>query len=177
MANQFKYQTILELQEWIDMYFNECKANRSKDEFKRMLLSMGNSEGADAGKLKIMEKIEKLEEGPGFTEDIHPTVSGLAIYLGLSRRTLINYEGREEFFPTIEGAKARVESYLDQRTYHPNNNGVQFNLKNNFKWKDKQEVEHTGDIGNNGGICRATEILAGFISSRQNDNDEGTGKK
>ena len=45
-----------------------------------------------------------------------------------------------------------------------------------FNWKDKQELEHSGDIGNNGGVCRASEILQGFIESRQDNVDEGAGK-
>jgi len=123
------YQTPQELGEWIDMYFDECKANRAKDEFKRMLLSLGTDKSSNASRTKLIEKIEKLEKDqPEHTEDVHPTVTGLALYLGMSRMALINYEGREEFIETMTMGKNRVETYLEQRTYHPNNNGVQFNL-------------------------------------------------
>jgi len=44
-------------------------------------------------------------------------------------------------------AKARVESYLDQKTYSGNSQGVQFNLVNNFRWKNKTENALTGGDG------------------------------
>jgi hypothetical protein len=71
------------------------------------------------------------------------TVSGLAYALGTNRQTLINYEGNEEFFDTIKGAKARIECYNEEKLYDKNvpTTGVIFNLKNNYGWKDKQEIE------------------------------------
>lgn len=75
----------------------------------------------------------------------HPTVSGLAYFLDVDRKTITNYSNREEFFPTIKRAKAYIESYLEQWLYGNNVTGTIFNLKNNFGWTDKLGLEHGED--------------------------------
>lgn len=71
------------------------------------------------------------------------TVSGLAYALDTSRRTLLNYEEREDFFHTIKKAKDKIECFNEELLYNKNvsTTGVIFNLKNNYDWKDKQEIE------------------------------------
>lgn len=70
------------------------------------------------------------------------TITGLAIALDLDRKSINNYSKDDKFFPTIKKAKAKVEEYLEKRLLFGNSStGVIFNLKNNFDWKDKQEVE------------------------------------
>lgn len=71
------------------------------------------------------------------------TVSGLAYAIGTNRQTLINYEERDEFIDTIKGAKAKIEIFNEEMLYDRNTptTGVIFNLKNNYGWKDKQEIE------------------------------------
>jgi hypothetical protein len=73
------------------------------------------------------------------------TMSGLAYYLGMDRRSLINYKNDQEFFPTIKAARDRVEMDIDRRlndkgTFTP---GLIFNLKNNFGWKDQTQQDIT----------------------------------
>ena len=70
-----------------------------------------------------------------------PTVCGLADYLGIHRKTLLEYEEKEEFSDTIKRAKNKIELYLEENLYGNNVAGLIFNLKNNFGWKDKQEIE------------------------------------
>ena len=72
-----------------------------------------------------------------------PTMSGLALHLGVDRKTITNYSNKEEYFPTIRRARARIESHLEKKLYGNNVTGLIFNLKNNFDWKDKTEVEQT----------------------------------
>jgi len=79
-------------------------------------------------------------------EICRPTMSGLAIALGMDRRSLVNYSHKEEFFPTIKKARARVEQALEQHLYGNTVAGVIFNLKNNFEWKDKTEIESNSKI-------------------------------
>ena len=76
-------------------------------------------------------------------EDRPYTVSGLAVALDTNRQTLINYEDKGEFFDTIKKAKAKIEAYNEEMLYNKNipTTGVIFNLKNNYGWKDKQEIE------------------------------------
>ena len=71
------------------------------------------------------------------------TVSGLAYALGTNRQTLINYEEKEEFVDTIKSAKAKIELFNEEMLYSKDvsTTGVIFNLKNNYGWKDKQEIE------------------------------------
>lgn len=76
------------------------------------------------------------------------TVSGLAYALDTSRRTLLNYQEKEEFFHTIKKAKDKIEQFNEELLYSRDvpTVGVIFNLKNNYDWKDKQEIE--ADVNN-----------------------------
>lgn len=71
------------------------------------------------------------------------TMSGLAYALDMDRKTLLNYSNREKFFPTIKKAKERIERFNEEILYSKDvpTVGVIFNLKNNFDWRDKQEIE------------------------------------
>ena len=86
---------------------------------------------------KIDEYFEKCDK------DREPyTITGLCITLDMSRQDLSNYSKEEKFFDTIKKAKMKVENYLEKRLINDNSTtGIIFNLKNNFGWKDKQEVE------------------------------------
>ena len=77
------------------------------------------------------------------------TISGLALALGFdSRRSLLNYCNYEDdedqsFLLTIKRARAKCEFDIERGLlsgkYNPT--GAIFNLKNNYDWKDKQEIE------------------------------------
>jgi hypothetical protein len=85
-----------------------------------------------------------INEKDGVEEKIFaPTISGLALHLGVDRRTIVNYSNKEEFFPTIKKARARIEAHLEKKLFGNNVTGLIFNLKNNFDWKDKSEVAQT----------------------------------
>lgn len=86
------------------------------------------------------EQCEEKEE--------HPTISGLAYSLDVDRKTITNYQNRDEFFPTIKRAKAYIEAHLEQMLYGNSVTGVIFNLKNNFEWRDKteQDINQTNEI-------------------------------
>lgn len=85
-------------------------------------------------------------------EGIPYTITGLSLALGFdSRVSLLNYEGYTDednisFLSTIKKAKQKVEKNIEegalQGKYNPTISI--FNLKNNFDWRDKQEVENTG---------------------------------
>lgn len=91
------------------------------------------------------------------------TMSGLAYYLEIDRRTLLNYSKNEEFSPLIKKARDRVQMQLEEGLYRlGNNSGIIFNLKNNFDWKDKVEVKNTN-------LPKVEELLS-KIESEANDN-------
>lgn len=118
MARPPKYDTPEQMQEVIDRYFSDCKLNR----------------------------VSMLMEPPVFrddtiTDDEFPTVSGLALVLGMTRQALIDYSEKSEFLDTVKTAKTKIESVLEQRLFHNSPTGVIFNLKNNYNWKDKTELD------------------------------------
>ena len=85
------------------------------------------------------------------------TVTGLCVYLKISRDTLLDYEKlqtkelqcmdkdkQEEFSDTIKDAKLRIHNYAEEYLFTAKNPaGVIFNLKNNWNWVDKQEISST----------------------------------
>lgn len=82
---------------------------------------------------KVQEYFDQCEE--------KPTVTGLANYLGLSRRQLIEYQGREEYNNVIKGARSMIEERVEQQLLYGKQSpaGLIFWLKNQG-WSDTQEI-------------------------------------
>lgn len=77
------------------------------------------------------------------------TITGLCIALDICRDTLSEYMKKEEFSDTIKKAKLKVENYLEKHLIiDTSTTGIIFNLKNNFGWSDKQQIEHSGNVNN-----------------------------
>ena len=75
------------------------------------------------------------------------TITGLALALGTNRQTLINYEKNlgGDFDTIIKRAKLMCENFAEQYLYNGKNvAGAIFNLKNNYGWIEKKEIEHSG---------------------------------
>lgn len=95
------------------------------------------------------------------------TVTGLAVWLGTSRRTLLNYECREEFFHTIEAARQRIEAYAEERLFDPKvpTHGVKFSLSNNHDgWTEKNTT--TLDVHKDGATELARRVFDDAVSER-----------
>jgi hypothetical protein len=72
-----------------------------------------------------------------------PSILWLCEYLDIHRSTLIDYEEIPEFSNTIKKAKQIIEKYNAEQLYRKEQvTGIIFNLKNNFDWKDKSEVDN-----------------------------------
>jgi hypothetical protein len=103
-------------------------------------------------KYNTVEEMEKVIEQyfeERKREGLPYTVSGLALALDMTRETLLKYEENSEFSDTIKRAKQRIEEYVETRLFVSGiATGVIFNLKNNFGWKDKQEIEQSGGLSN-----------------------------
>ena len=115
-----------------------------------------------AGRPKKYERVEDMDKAINeyFRQcdiDKEPyTMTGLALSLGfLDRKSLIDYcdyvdEDDVAFFHSIKRAKMiceqNVEKGLLSGKYNPT--GAIFNLKNNYGWKDKQEIEQSGEMNN-----------------------------
>lgn len=117
-----------EMQVIIDAYFDHCRINRE------------NIAGIRSAENKLTDPVKLI------TDDEIPTISGLGVVLGMDRRSVNNYAHDDKFFPTIKEAKSRIEGGLEQRLFHNNATGTIFNLKNNFSWNDKSEVDNTTRI-------------------------------
>uniref|UniRef100_A0A6M3XSH7 Putative terminase small subunit n=1 Tax=viral metagenome TaxID=1070528 RepID=A0A6M3XSH7_9ZZZZ len=115
-----KFNSPEELQSKIDSYFDYCDTTIIKRVINK------NSE--------TISEISKPY-----------SITGLADYLDTNRQTLVNYEEKEEFFDTIKKAKAKIEANYEERALINENNAVIsiFTLKNNFNWKDRQELDMT----------------------------------
>lgn len=73
------------------------------------------------------------------------TVTGLALHLGFeSRQSFYDYEKNKQFSYTIKKARLRIEAAYEQELLSKNATGAIFALKN-FGWRDKQEMEHSGN--------------------------------
>lgn len=72
------------------------------------------------------------------------TMSGLALVLEMSRKSLVNYGKRDKFLHTIKKARRICEAYSEECLYtHKTIAGIIFSLKNNYGWKDKREHDIT----------------------------------
>lgn len=116
-----KFKSETQLQEKIDAYFASC-----------FIPVIQNGEPViDMDGKPLMEQAKPF------------TMAGLAAFLDCDRKTLLNYSHKEKYFPTIKKARQKIEAYVEEQLFSPKiAAGVIFNLKNNFDWKDKQEVTH-----------------------------------
>ena len=127
-----------EVKEGIERYFKSITIT------KPMMESIKVGEDKD-GKVIYdkQEVLSDLGEPIMYKEYVdHPSLGKLALYLGIHRETLLNYSKEPEYFDTIKEARERIENYLEDKLYRTSQvTGIIFNLKNNFGWKDKSEVE------------------------------------
>ena len=126
-----KFKTVSEMDEAIESYFKACDSR---------MVAVVVREGKNS-------HIEQINDPAPYT------VTGLSLALGIDRKTLLNYSDRcdefgEEFLPTIKRARERVHANLEHRMYDGKGYGPGhiFGLKNNYGWKDVQQVEHSGNV-------------------------------
>lgn len=75
-----------------------------------------------------------------------------------------------------EGKSAGIEPVkrkFYEKALEGDNHCMTLILKNYSDLKDKHELEHSGDMPNNGGVSRVTEILESFTRGRQSKSSEG----
>ena len=102
------------------------------------------------GRPLMFQSVKELDEkiDAYFKEESNKpyTITDLAVWLDCDRKTLTNYEEKDEFFPTIKRAKTKIEANIEKGAllgiYNPTFSI--FNMKNNFGWQDKQEIDTTG---------------------------------
>lgn len=121
-----KWTSAKKLEEAIEEYFEACEGTPVRDEDGELLVYKG----------VIVYKDRKP-----------PTISGLAYWLGFkSTQSLFDYQKEEKFSAIITRAKLRIESYLEERLMdRDGQRGAEFNLRCNFKWNDKQDMNNDDD--------------------------------
>lgn len=132
-----KFKTVKILQEQIDAYFDWADPH-VEDKLMLKLRSTGEQ----------YHSTEKV-----ITKQKPYTIHGLARKLDTTRETLRDYESgiyddqdidsilQQSFSDTITRAKARIAEYAETQLYVAGaSHGAQFNLKNNYAWKDETEV-------------------------------------
>jgi len=78
-----------------------------------------------------------------------PTMSGLALFLGLSRKGLINYATKDEYSHVYARARQRIEEFAEEALYdNKMSRGAQFNLEVNHDWKEPGVDGPTGENEN-----------------------------
>ena len=148
----FIFKTEEELQAAIDEYFAYCDNH-------------------------IKEIHPKEGEAYGIADPIPYAMAGLAYALGVDRKTILNYEGRDKYSSLIKRARNRVEADIERRMLHKDTftPGLIFNAKNNFDWKDKSEQDITtgGDKLQNTSADKA--IIDALIEQVKKNIDEQPG--
>lgn len=119
---------------------------------------------------ELEEQIQKYYERCELKEK-PLTMSGLALWLGISRQTLVNYGYKDEFFDTIRIARDMVQADMEERALGGKSNATMsiFSFKNNFGWVDKQEVT-SNNINTNKNIdmsSLSTEELKKLIEEEE----------
>ena len=124
-----KYKTAKELQKKIDEYFLKCDEGELIEVYSK----------------KKQEVVKIMQKTPY-------TVPGLSDHLGFaSRQSFLDYEkkGKKEgvkdgrFTCTITRARQRIERQRNERALSGEQESrfAQFDLKENFGWKDQQNVK------------------------------------
>ena len=137
-----------ELKEKVEAYFKDCDPHLIQQ--KIYVYPKKKVVDSKTGKEK---EIDDYEQEPhekliwNVTAQKPYTVTGLSVFLNISRQTLLDYAEREEFLDTIRYAKDKIEHFWESRLLDTNATGVIFCLKNNYGWKDKQEVDNTSSDG------------------------------
>lgn len=123
-----KFKTPKQLQKRIEEYFRSC--------WEQKVDMFGN---------KIFEKVKgKKTTKPIMVQKRPYTITGMAVALGTTRETLLDYEAKygDEFSDTIKRAKEMCHAYAEESLFVGKNpTGAIFNLKNNWKWEDKQKID------------------------------------
>ena len=98
-----------------------------------------------------------------------PTVNGLCLFLGISRKTWENYCANENFNFITEQTKMKMEAYCENLLLTREKGslqGVIFNLQNNYGWRENFDVKHSGEI-NNPFACLTEEELHRLASDEE----------
>lgn len=137
MGRERKYTTAARLARAVEGYWNSISYERP------VVVSVPTGAVDMAGDVRYASKILPITEREFFRE---PSVGGLCLHLGISKQTWSSYQHSEELGRVCEEFMLRLEDHLVNKLDGNKTKtvqGVVFNLKNNFGWKDKTDVVQT----------------------------------
>lgn len=139
-----KFESAEKLELKIKDYFDNITITKSAWDY------VENGEKDEKGN-PLFNKVPKLNNAGNqikYTEYVEiPTINGICSFLEINKDTWTEYSNKELFSVPIKKAKERIEKYLEEQLYRKDQvTGIIFNLKNNYGWKDKQDIEHSGKI-------------------------------
>lgn len=152
-----KFESVAALQKLIDDYFISCEPTvKDVTEWVDARDNKGTLKKDQHGLNYLVEVKHKVK-----TERVPYSITGLALALDTTRRTLLDYEeglndfkpGDENYDPldagfshTIKKAKAKIEHDIQLRLDSNMVAGTIFNLKNNFGWIDRTVEDGTQEV-------------------------------
>ena len=124
MARKPRYESVEQLEEKIEAYFESCKGEILRDEDGHIVFNQKDGTPVWVGRKP-------------------PTIPGLALALGFSsKQSLYNYKARKEFMDSISRAQTRVEQYTAERLFdRDSQRGAQFALEYAFRYRRDAEGE------------------------------------
>jgi len=142
-----KFQSVEELEDAIERYFKSCFVQATVERKRWVEGDQGIEEGRPGHFEYDRVPAVTTAGDPVFELIKQPTVTGLAVALDTTRDLLLDYENKPEnadFSDTIKRAKAIIHEYAEQYLFEGKNqtSGI-FNLKNNFGWNDRTELDMT----------------------------------
>lgn len=137
--------TAKRLREAVEQYFDSITREKVVTELK----PTGEKDKMGHEIYEAVPVVNKLGNPVIVTEYlVPPSVGDLSEFLGIHRSTWDNYCDKEkhpEFFDTTTRAMGRMHAYLEREMLtRPGKDikGVQFNLENNFGYKERLEVSN-----------------------------------
>lgn len=149
MPREKKYSSAASLEKAIGRYWGSISYERP------VVVSTPTGEVTEQGEIKYKAQMLRLDEngvvshtgvGRPLTERVflrEPSVSGLCRHLGISKQTWSAYKADEALGFVCEGFLLDLEDHLADKldgNKVKTVQGVIFNLKNNFGWRDKLDV-------------------------------------
>ena len=124
MARKPRYESVEQLEEKIEAYFESCKGELLRDKDGRIVFNQKDGTPIWVGRRT-------------------PTIPGLALALGFSsKQSLYDYKAKKEFLDSISRAQTRVEQYTAERLFdRDSQRGAQFALEYGFRYRRDAESE------------------------------------
>jgi len=137
-----KFQSLEELQRMVLAYFEDSAPHWVDKE-----VYIDKKDGAGKPVIKDGVLVQTRVTKKVLTQQRPLTITGLAVALGTTRETLLDYEKTyadkyQDFSDTIKAAKEQIKEFAEMSLFGSNATGPIFNLKNNWGFTDTYKTEN-----------------------------------